>query len=163
MTLFCETAALYLTHPLGHCFSTLCTLCSLRECLKWKDTLTATPRQHPHCTTTCSASNLPSHMAVSTGGPTSTAWQRFLPTGPFALLPVRDGLANIVWSTSPEAAQALEQLSPTAFAAAANKVGGCKLTVHTLTCVILHRRPTYSMPDREIFPSKSYSKNPTRN
>uniref|UniRef100_A0A6S8MSN8 Ubiquinone biosynthesis monooxygenase COQ6, mitochondrial n=1 Tax=Dunaliella tertiolecta TaxID=3047 RepID=A0A6S8MSN8_DUNTE len=55
------------------------------------------------------------------GGPTSTAWQRFLPTGPLALLPVRDDLANIVWSTTPEAARALEQLSPSAFAAAANK------------------------------------------
>ncbi|KAF5836845.1 flavin-dependent monooxygenase [Dunaliella salina] len=55
------------------------------------------------------------------GGSTSTAWQRFLPTGPLALLPVRNDLANIVWSTTPEAARALEQLSPEAFAAAANK------------------------------------------
>ena len=33
--------------------------------------------------------------------PTATAWQRFLGTGPIALLPVRGGLANIVWTTTP--------------------------------------------------------------
>jgi hypothetical protein len=33
--------------------------------------------------------------------PTATAWQRFLDTGPIALLPVRGGLANIVWTTTP--------------------------------------------------------------
>ena len=34
---------------------------------------------------------------VSTKGGHSTAFQRFLPTGPIALLPVRDGFSNIVW------------------------------------------------------------------
>ena len=52
-----------------------------------------------------------------------TAWQRFLPSGPFALLPVRGGFHNIVWSTTPEAARDLEGLSPEAFADAANRVG----------------------------------------
>ncbi len=33
--------------------------------------------------------------------PTATAWQRFLDTGPIALLPVRGGLANVVWTTTP--------------------------------------------------------------
>ncbi|MBL8259456.1 MAG: UbiH/UbiF/VisC/COQ6 family ubiquinone biosynthesis hydroxylase [Candidatus Competibacteraceae bacterium] len=36
-----------------------------------------------------------------------TAWQRFLPTGPLAFLPLHDGRCSIVWSTSPERADAL--------------------------------------------------------
>ncbi|GAX78061.1 hypothetical protein CEUSTIGMA_g5503.t1 [Chlamydomonas eustigma] len=50
-----------------------------------------------------------------------TAWQRFLPAGPLALLPVRGGLHNIVWSTTPEAARKLERLSPQDFAEAVNR------------------------------------------
>ena len=55
--------------------------------------------------------------------PNATAWQRFLPTGPLALLPARDGYSNIVWSTSPAMAAALEAMAPHEFAAAVNKVG----------------------------------------
>jgi 2-octaprenylphenol hydroxylase len=33
------------------------------------------------------------------------AWQRFLPAGPLALLPLRDGRVSVVWSTAPEQAQ----------------------------------------------------------
>jgi ubiquinone biosynthesis monooxygenase Coq6 len=48
------------------------------------------------------------HAVVSTvltDKPTHTAWQRFLPTGPIALLPSVGGYANIVWSTTPDHAK----------------------------------------------------------
>ena len=49
-----------------------------------------------------------------------TAWQRFLPTGPLALLPVRDGFSNVVWSTTPAEARRLEGAGPRGFAEAVN-------------------------------------------
>ncbi|KAK9825846.1 hypothetical protein WJX81_003187 [Elliptochloris bilobata] len=49
------------------------------------------------------------------------AWQRFLPHGPLALLPVRNGYANIVWTTTPRHAAELEAASPEAFADAVNE------------------------------------------
>jgi 2-octaprenylphenol hydroxylase len=36
----------------------------------------------------------------------STAWQRFLADGPLGILPLHDGRVSVVWSTSPEQAQA---------------------------------------------------------
>lgn len=52
----------------------------------------------------------------------TTAWQRFLPSGPLALLPVRDGYSNIVWSTTSHHALELEKASPQEFALAVNEV-----------------------------------------
>lgn len=44
-----------------------------------------------------------------------TAWQRFLPTGPLAFLPLTDGYSSIVWSTTPEQANELLELDEAAF------------------------------------------------
>lgn len=47
---------------------------------------------------------------VKTDSPNHTAWQRFFPTGPLALLPQRDGYSSIVWSMSDEMARELLSL-----------------------------------------------------
>lgn len=46
-----------------------------------------------------------------------TAWQRFLPTGPLAFLPLAQGRCSIVWSADAERAAELMELSDRAFAA----------------------------------------------
>ncbi len=44
-----------------------------------------------------------------------TAWQRFLDTGPLALLPLADGRVSLVWTTTPALAQELTGCSDEAF------------------------------------------------
>jgi 2-octaprenylphenol hydroxylase len=63
----------------------------------------------------------------------STAWQRFLPTGPLAFLPLPDGRCSIVWSVAREEARRLRSLDAGAFAAALETasdaaLGGIELT-----------------------------------
>ncbi|HEY6645260.1 UbiH/UbiF/VisC/COQ6 family ubiquinone biosynthesis hydroxylase [Povalibacter sp.] len=41
-----------------------------------------------------------------------TAWQRFLPSGPIAFLPLADGRSSIVWTTTPDHAQFLVSCEP---------------------------------------------------
>ncbi len=47
-----------------------------------------------------------------------TAWQRFLPSGPLAFLPLPGKHASIVWSTTPAHADALEHMSEARFVGA---------------------------------------------
>lgn len=56
-----------------------------------------------------------------------TAWQRFLPSGPLAFLPLADGRCSIVWTTTPAQAEALLALDETTFAAALAEAFGQRL------------------------------------
>ncbi|CUS10157.1 unnamed protein product [Tuber aestivum] len=53
-------------------------------------------------------------------GAERTAYQRFLPTGPIALLPLPGNFATLVWSTTPEIAAQLKKLSSVDFVAMVN-------------------------------------------
>jgi 2-octaprenylphenol hydroxylase len=48
-------------------------------------------------------------------GHQDTAWQRFLPSGPLAFLPLPGGYSSIVWSTTPEQAGQLLAMTEEAF------------------------------------------------
>ena len=56
-----------------------------------------------------------------------TAWQRFLPTGPLAFLPLADGRCSIVWSTTTEQAEALLETPEEDFHAAVSEASDCVL------------------------------------
>lgn len=49
------------------------------------------------------------------------AWQRFLPDGVIALLPLTDELGSIVWSTNPKHFQQLMKLNEIEFVDAVNE------------------------------------------
>ncbi len=63
----------------------------------------------------------------------NTAWQRFLPSGPLAFLPLPDGRSSIVWSTARSEALRLRSLDTAAFGAELERasgevLGACEVT-----------------------------------
>lgn len=58
-----------------------------------------------------------------------TAWQRFLPTGPLALLPLADGRCSIVWSATESRAQELLALDDQGFSEALTRASEERLGV----------------------------------
>jgi ubiquinone biosynthesis monooxygenase Coq6 len=73
------------------------------------------------------------------GGPDhKIAYQRFLPSGPIAMLPLPGNMATLVWSTTPERAAKLRSLSPADFVAMVN--AGFRLTPTELE--YLHDMPS---------------------
>jgi ubiquinone biosynthesis monooxygenase Coq6 len=54
-------------------------------------------------------------------GVNTIAWQRFLPSGPIALLPLSENLSSLVWSTSVEHAKELLKMEPDDFVIALNE------------------------------------------
>jgi 2-octaprenylphenol hydroxylase len=56
-----------------------------------------------------------------------TAWQRFLPSGPLAFLPLRAHLAAVVWSTTPGHAEGLVELPQEAFCTVLGEAFGHRL------------------------------------
>lgn len=63
----------------------------------------------------------------TSGSHQETAWQRFMPDGPLAFLPLSDGSSSIVWSTSPEHARELLGMDDSDFLDALQKTFGDQL------------------------------------
>ena len=71
----------------------------------------------------------------------STAWQRFIATGPVAFLPLPDGRSSIVWSASLPEAERLRALDDAAFGAALTAASGAVLG----DCEVSSRRLSFPL------------------
>lgn len=75
--------------------------------------------------------------------PNNTAFQRFLPTGPLAFLPLSEEASTMVWSTRPNLAAALKKISPEALTAMVN----AGYSVPESTLAVLHESLLSTSPD----------------
>lgn len=66
------------------------------------------------------------------------AYQRFLPTGPIAMLPMPGKYATLVWSTTPENAATLKKLAPKDFIATVNAA----FRLSPVDIAYMHTQPT---------------------
>jgi ubiquinone biosynthesis monooxygenase Coq6 len=60
------------------------------------------------------------NLKVEEAGPNEVAWQRFLPDGPIALLPLTDDQCSMVWSTTPSHATHLLEMTEEQFVNSVN-------------------------------------------
>ena len=86
-------------------------------------------------------------------GHADTAWQRFLPSGPIALLPLTGERVSIVWSTEPDHAERLLGLSPQRFetevgAAVEYRLGRLTLDSERASFPLMHLRARRYVADR---------------
>lgn len=72
------------------------------------------------------------------GDTTKTAYQRFLPTGPVAMLPLPGNHATLVWSTTPDRAAVLKSLSADDFVALVNAA----FRLGTVDLAYMHGQPS---------------------
>ncbi|XP_047720691.1 ubiquinone biosynthesis monooxygenase COQ6, mitochondrial isoform X2 [Prionailurus viverrinus] len=70
------------------------------------------------------------HLSEATEN--NVAWQRFLPSGPIALLPLSDTLSSLVWSTSHEHAAELVSMDEEKFVDAINSAFPTKVSARQL-------------------------------
>lgn len=87
------------------------------------------------------------------GGHEDTAWQRFLPRGPLALLPLHGGRVSIVWSTEPRHALRLCAMSGSAFeseleAAVGGRLGRLRLASGRDSFALRHLRAERYVAER---------------
>jgi 2-octaprenylphenol hydroxylase len=104
---------------------------------------------------------------VRTGKPhQSTAWQRFLDTGPLAFLPLPDGRSSIVWSAARPEAGRLKGLDAAAFGAALElasdgALGTCELTSPVASFPLeLHYAKEYVRPHAVLLGDAAHAVHP---
>lgn len=95
-----------------------------------------------------------------------TAWQRFLPTGPLALLPLADGRCSIVWSADDARAAELMALDDAAFSAALSEASEFRLGPLTLDSprvaipLRLQHAKTYVLPGLALIGDAAHAIHP---